>query len=116
LILWIVIILFAAFVETKEGFYLIGSVAGVALGSNQSASRTLLGLFAPRQQSAEFFGFFSLTGKVAATIGPLLYGELTRLFGQRPAVLSMSLFFLLGLILLQSVREEEGIRRATEMP
>lgn len=110
---WILIVIWAYRVKTHLGFYGIGLSAGSILGATQSASRALLARFAPIRKSAEFFGFFSLTGKISASIGPLFYGEVVRLTGsQRWATLSLALFFLIGLGLLQSVDEREGIRAA----
>lgn len=113
LVIWIIVAFCAYLVQTKAQFYILGLAAGVALGSNQSASRVLLGLLTPSGKSAEFFGLFSLTGKFAATLGPLVYGYVTAITGtQRIAVLTIGIFFLAGLILLQTVREEKGIESA----
>jgi UMF1 family MFS transporter len=113
LVIWIAVSVWAYMVETKTGFYILGVVAGSALGSNQSASRTLLGLFTPHGKNAEFFGFFALVGKFAAVIGPLAYGEITAATGnQRVAVLSLALFFIAGLAALLFVDEKKGIAAA----
>jgi UMF1 family MFS transporter len=75
----------------------------------------LLAQFTPIGRQGEFFGLFSVTGKFAAIIGPILYGEVTAWTGsQRWAVLSMGLFFLIGLIVLQWVDERRGITAAQE--
>jgi UMF1 family MFS transporter len=109
LILWMGIVTAAYGVQTQGQFYVVGLLAGVALGSNQSASRVLLGLFTPVGRSAEFFGFFSLTGKMAAIAGPMVYGTISSHFGgQRPALVSIGIFFLIGLVLLQRVDERKG--------
>lgn len=109
LILWIGVIVWAFFVRTKLEFYALGVLAGLAIGSNQSASRTMLGLFVPPGKSTEFFGFFSFTEKLSAILGPLVYGEIASTTGsQRIAVLSIGAFFFAGLILLQWVNEAEG--------
>jgi UMF1 family MFS transporter len=113
LIAWIALAISAAFVKTHAQFYGIGLVAGAILGSNQAASRTLLGRFTPEGRQAEFFGFFSVTGKVAAVVGPLVYGEVTARTGsQRWAILSMAVFFAVGLIAFQAVNERRGIEAA----
>ena len=110
LVVWILVVIGAYMVETKEGFYGIGILAGSVLGANQSASRALLGLLTPHGRNAEFFGFFAMTGKFAAVLGPLLYGEISTLTGdQRYAVLSLAMFFVVGFILLQMVDEERGM-------
>ncbi len=115
LVLWIAVVVAAFFVQTKEGFYLIGLTAGAVLGANQSVSRALLGSFTPHGKNAEFFGFFALVGKFAAIIGPVFYGEVASATGsQRLAVLSLGLFFLAGLIMLQFIQVEKGIRAADD--
>lgn len=109
LVIWIGLIAWAYFIVDKFQFLILGLIAGIALGSNQAASRTLLGQFAPRGKSAEFFGLFALTGKIAATVGPLIYGEITSLTGnQRNGILSIGPFFIVGLFLLYFVDEEKG--------
>ncbi|HIO69525.1 MAG TPA: MFS transporter [Nitrospirales bacterium] len=114
LIIWVGIAVGAYFVQTTAQFYVLGLIAGAALGSNQSASRTLIGYFTPRDKVGEFFGFFSVSGKFAAMIGPLIYGQITAVAGsQRPAALAMAGFFLTGLAILWTVREQDGIHAAT---
>ncbi|MGH7230558.1 MAG: MFS transporter [Nitrospiraceae bacterium] len=114
LVMWIVLSVGASLVQTHAQFYAIGLVAGAALGANQSASRMLLGRFTPVGRQAEFFGFFSVTGKFAAIIGPLVYAEVTAWTGsQRWAVLSMAAFFAVGLLAFQLVNERRGIAATT---
>lgn len=113
LLVWVGIAIGAYFVQTTAQFYVLGLIAGAALGSNQSASRTLIGYFTPRDKVGEFFGFFSVSGKFAAMIGPLIYGQITAITGsQRPAALAMAGFFIVGLAILWTVREQDGIRAA----
>ncbi|MBD0305755.1 MAG: MFS transporter [Nitrospiraceae bacterium] len=113
LILWVALSIGAALVQTHGQFYMIGLVAGAALGANQSASRMLLGRFTPIGRQAEFFGFFSVTGKFAAIVGPVVYGEVTAWTGsQRWAVLSMAIFFAAGLAAFQIVDEQRGMAAA----
>ena len=115
LILWIGIVVWAFFVKTGTAFYLMGCCAGAILGPTQAASRSLLARFAPKEKGAEFFGFFSLTGKVSASLGPFVYGEIVGSTGsQRWATLSLGLFFLTGLVLLQTVNEKKGIQEAED--
>ena len=78
-------------------FWGVGLFAGLGIGSLQSASRALVGLFAPPEKSAEFFGFWGLAGKGAYMIGPLIFGQIaSRTGSQRVAMLSTAAFFLLG--------------------
>ena len=112
LLMWLSITVGAYFVTTVAAFYVVALGAGAAIGSSQSASRSLMALLTPREREAEFFGFYDgLCGKASAVVGPFVYGVIARLTNQRLAVLFISLFFLAGLILLQGVAEPE--RRTT---
>lgn len=113
LVLWVGLTLAASVVQTHAQFYVIGLVAGAALGSNQSASRTLIGHFTPPGRQGEFFGFFSVMGKFSAIIGPIVYGEVTAWTGsQRWAIVTMSVFFAVGLLTLRTVDEQRGMAAA----
>ncbi|MBM4123931.1 MAG: MFS transporter [Nitrospira sp.] len=116
LVLWIALAGGAALVRTHAQFYAIGLIAGAVLGANQTASRTLLGQFTPPGRQAEFFSFFSVTGKFAAVIGPLVYAEVTAWTGsQRWAIVSMAVFFAIGLWAFQRVDEARGIAAASRV-
>jgi UMF1 family MFS transporter len=106
LLLWIGIVAGAYFVQSEGFFYVVALLAGVAIGSTQSASRSLMALLTPPGREAEFFGFYDgFCGKASAVIGPLTYGVIADLTNERIAALSIGLFFLAGLILLQGVKE-----------
>ncbi len=90
----------------------MGVVVGMVLGGSQSASRALQGNFTPDGNSAEFFAFYGIVGKFAAVLGPVVYGSVYALIGIRSAVLSLGVFFVVGLVILNTVDEQEGIRQA----
>ena len=63
-----------------------------------------MALLTPKTREAEFFGFYDgLCGKASAVVGPLLYGIIADLTGERIAALAIGLFFVVGVILLQRV-------------
>jgi UMF1 family MFS transporter len=108
LILWVIVAVAAYFVTSKFAFYAVGALAGISLGSSQSASRSLMAHLTPKEREAEFFGFYDgLCGKASAVFGPFIFGVMSRFFGQRPAVVSVGLFFIAGLFLLQKVKSEQ---------
>lgn len=108
LLLWIVVVGVAYFAVTKEIFYGVGLLAGLAIGSSQSASRSLMAKLTPKERTGEFFGFYDgFFGKASAIIGPITFGWLSSAFGQRPAIAFLSTFFLAGLLLLLRVREHK---------
>jgi len=90
-----------------------GILIGAFVGPNQSASRSLLGRFAPPEMENEFYGFFAFSGKLTAFLGPLLFGILTEVFqSQRAGVAVVAVLLAGGLLLLGRVDEEAGIRAA----
>ena len=104
LLLWCLVAVGAYFCQTKEMFFLVGNVAGLAIGSCQAGSRAVVSLLSPRERAAEFFGFWGVFGKLAAVVGPLFMGVLADMFDLRVAVLSTLVFFVGGLIVLRGVR------------
>ncbi len=113
LIIWIGVVIGASLVTSHVQFYAVGLIAGAALGANQATSRTLVARFTPLGRQGEFFGLFSVTGKFAAIVGPIVYGEVTAWTGnQRWAVASMAIFFAAGWWLMRTVDEARGIEAA----
>ncbi len=105
ILVWIIVAVSAYFVDSKVGFYLIASLAGSVLGCIQAASRALFALFIPEGREAEFFGSYATVGKTSSIIGPLIFGSLSTFFSsQRPAVLSVVVFFVLGYVILLPVK------------
>ncbi len=107
---WIATCVIAAITTTKGGFWYAAAIAGFCMGSSQSAGRAMAGLFAPPQQLGEFFGLWTFATRLASIIGPLSYGAITWMTGgnQRIAILSTSVLFLAGLLLLQPVNVKRG--------
>jgi len=63
-----------------------------------------MALLTPKNREAEFFGFYDgLCGKASAVIGPLLFGIIADLTGERIAALAIGVFFIAGVLLLQGV-------------
>lgn len=128
LIIWIFTILFAFFTSDKNGyvirilcnqfnsnigsvsktcFYVVGLLAGSVMGATQSTSRSMMSHLTPPDRKTEFFGFYSLFGKSSAILGPLLFGYISFVTGeQKFAILSICLFFFVGLGILSFVKEE----------
>jgi len=106
LVLWMIVVIGGFFSFDKATFYVVGLIAGVAMGSSQAASRALMGRLIPEGMEAEFYGFYALMGKFSAILGPLIFGLVSTLTGsQRWAVLSIIVFFIAGFVLLNRVNE-----------
>ena len=105
--------LLAVFAQSKSLFWLAGTLVGIMIGPNQSASRSLLGRFVPPDKENEFYGFYAFSGKATAFLGPLLLGQLTVMFqSQRAGIGVVAVFFLVGGLLLLQVDEAEGVASA----
>jgi MFS transporter, UMF1 family len=102
--------------DPKTEYWILGVLAGLVMGGSQAASRSLQGVLTPEANSAEFFGFFAISGKFASVFGPLIYGILIALTGSvQSGILSVLAFFLVGMAILWTVDEEKG-RREREQP
>jgi len=113
LLLWIATCLATYSTSTKLAFWVIAVTAGLGIGSLQSASRALVGLFAPVGKSGEFFGLWGLAGKAAYAVGPLVFGLVSSSTGsQRVAILGTGVFFVLGFLGMFLIDERRGLAAA----
>ncbi len=96
---------------TKEiHFWLLGFAVAMVQGGSQALSCSLFGRMMPKSKSAEFYSFFSVSEKIAGTVGPLIFGLVSiSMGGSRLSIVSLIIFFLLGGFMLIRVRENEGI-------
>jgi UMF1 family MFS transporter len=123
--LMVVVVIWLYLNQTQTGYFLIGALAGFAMAGAQSVSRTMVAIFAPKGQSAEFYGFFSVAGRTSSFIGPIVYGfiaaeaalwfqaqgqgtSLAEQSGQRVAILSIAAFILAGMVVLAFVDETKA--------
>jgi UMF1 family MFS transporter len=105
LFLWSIVSISAFLVQTKPQFWIVACIAGLGLGSVQAGTRAFFAQFVPDGREAEYFGVYSLVGKSSAIMGPLVFGQISAVFGsQRPAILSIASFFIIGLLLLLRVK------------
>jgi UMF1 family MFS transporter len=108
LFMWLITVLVAFLVQDKIGFYIVGLIAGAAMGSSQSTSRSLMSKLTPPEKKTEFFGFYSFFGKSSAVIGPLVFGLVSFISGdQRLAIISIGFFFVVGLLILTQVKDPD---------
>jgi UMF1 family MFS transporter len=113
LAVWILLLFAAFFVTTVGEFWCMGFVVALVLGGTQSVSRAVMGLMTPETQSAEFFGFFNLSGKAASPVGPFLFGTILALTNSpHIAILSLLVFFVLGMLLVVRIDIPRGQREA----
>lgn len=100
LILWLIVSALAVAGETRTTFFITGGLAGLGIGSIQSASRAVVSSLIPPEQSGEFFGFWGFFGKLGAILGPLIMGLGATFLGFRMAVAINALFFFIAILIL----------------
>ena len=115
-LVWYTLICVGGFFMTEIWhFYALAVAVAFVQGGSQALSRSLYGAMTPKAKAAEFFGFFNIMGKFSAILGPVLFAVMGRLFGQsRYSIISLIVFFIVGIVLLTRVDEKEGIRVADE--
>jgi UMF1 family MFS transporter len=108
--LWIITLTGIIFTRDRILYYVLGSLAGISLGGVWTTERPLLiNLVADNGRLAAYFGLFALTGRMAAVIGPLIWGLTVIVFGPlgavkyRFAVGSVLLMMITGFFILRGV-------------
>lgn len=107
---WVAIILMVALIIArlplaKEWFYVCAILFGIAMGSIWVISRTLIIELSPEGHEGQFFGLFSMSGRLSAVLGPFIYGTITWVFSDygplasRMAILSLFVMALIAFIL-----------------
>ena len=116
LLLWLAMTAVASLATTATMFWVSANLAGVAMGSSQSAGRAMAGVFAPPTRLAEFYGIWTLAVQLAAIVGPLTYGAVLYLTDNnyRLGMMITGGFFIAGLLLIASINIERGRRAALE--
>jgi UMF1 family MFS transporter len=116
LCLWIATTLIAWSATGSGLFWLAANLAGLCLGSSQSAGRALVGFLSPADRLAEFFGLWGLAVKLSSILGPITYGAVTWATNgdHRFAMLVTGGFFVAGLLLLGGIDVARGRRAAEE--
>ncbi len=110
------------FIDRVLWFYIIGFVAGFSLSGAQAVSRSMVSQLAPREQTAEFYGFLSVAGRTSTFVGPLMFSTVSfrmhnryvsrgldelqaERFGLLWAIGAIIAFLVIGALLLLLVRQ-----------
>jgi len=115
LITYSIIATWGFFLNSVVEFWFLAWMVAVVQGGSQALSRSLYAAMSPNAMSGEFFGLFSIMSKFASFLSPLVFAAAVALFGSsRPGILSIVLFFFVGMWLLSRVDVGEGRRVARE--
>lgn len=107
IVIWIVVCLAAFFVQNNVQFFILAFFVGIVMGGIQALSRATYSKLIPEhtEDYASFFSFYDVTFNLSIVAGTLAYGSIEFLTGSmRYSALGLIVFFLIGLILLKSIR------------
>ncbi len=119
LVIWALVVIYAYFGMKGSTrvieFTVLGVVIALVLGGSQAISRSLFAQMIPKGKEAEFYSFYEVSDRGTSWIGPLLFAVVNQTRGSlRPAILSLIVFFVVGLIALPFVnvkKAEEDVRK-----
>ncbi|MBC8465026.1 MAG: MFS transporter [Parcubacteria group bacterium] len=115
--IWIMITILLSLATTKAMFYVIAGLTALVIGSSQSVARSWFSRLVPNDKRFEFFGFNGFASKIAATLGPLLFGTISVMTGnQRIAMAALIPFFLIAFIIFWKMREPKQAATNIDMP
>jgi UMF1 family MFS transporter len=112
---WMVIVVLAMFLPEKNIalFLLIGVAIALVMGGTQALSRSFYSLFIPRGRAGEYYALYNACERGTSWFGTLLFGVVFQVTGSyRPAIVSLIVFFALGLVFLLRLDPARGIRDA----
>lgn len=117
--LWILVVLAAFALPARQvaPFVALGGAIGLVLGGSQALSRSLFSQLIPKGKEGEYFGLYEISDKGTSWLGPLLFGlayDVTRSY--RVAIVSLLIFFVVGMGLLLAVPMRRAIVAAGNVP
>lgn len=114
LVIWTaVLVAMYLWVRTTAQFFVMAGVVGLVLGGSQALSRSLFSLMIPKGKEAEYFSLYEISDKGTSWMAPLIFGlALQFTASYRLAILSLIVFFVLGLLLLWKVDVARAAREA----
>ena len=114
LFIWILIVIFAyGFLQTVFQAWIMSVFIGLVLGSSQALSRSLYSQMIPKGRESSFFGLYEISEKGTSLIGSLVFGIVVGMTGSfRQAILSMIIFFAVGIVILLLTDTNRAIHEA----
>ncbi|UNY98677.1 MFS transporter [Zhouia spongiae] len=106
-ILWILICIYAYYLQTPFNFYIAAGCVGLVMGGIQALSRSTYSKFLPdTTDTTSFFSFYDVAEKIGIIIGTFLYGFIAQTTGNmRNSIVFLGIFFVAGVFLLSRVRK-----------
>ncbi len=101
--IWIFICVYTYMeVRTPTQFYIVAFLVGLVMGGVQSLSRSTYSKFLPvTEDHTSFFSFYDVMEKLGMILGTVLFGVISQVMGgMRPSILSLIIFFIIGMLML----------------
>jgi UMF1 family MFS transporter len=114
LIIWSALVIYAyAFFHTVAQAWVMSAVIGVVLGGSQALSRSLFSRMIPAGREASFFGVYEISERGTSWLGPLVFSMVVARTGSyREAILSLIVFFVLGMLILWLTDTDRAVHEA----
>jgi UMF1 family MFS transporter len=120
--IWVALLIAMMVVTTQKAFWFVGLAIGLNFGGVNAIERPLLLSLIPDVEAGRYFSLMLLSARVAAIIGPVLWGLTTTALegtlgtsiAYRAAVFVVALMFVIGIFILRGVpdRRPQGLRAA----
>ena len=96
-------------------FLILGVFIAIVLGGSQAISRSLFSQMVPKSKEAEYFSIYEISERGTSWLGPMVFALSNQIaHNMRPAILSLVVFFVVGLILLLFVNPQKAIEQAKQ--
>jgi UMF1 family MFS transporter len=117
LVIWAAIVIYAyRFLHTVREAWIIAALIAIVLGGSQALSRSLFSRMIPEGKEAAFFGLYEVSERGTSWMGPLMFSiVIARTGSYRQALLSLIVFFVIGLIGLWLTDTDRAIREARKV-
>ena len=117
LVIWAAIVIYAyRFLHTVSEAWILAALIAIVLGGSQALSRSLFSRMIPDGKEAAFFGLYEVSERGTSWMGPLLFSiVIARTGSYRQALLSLIVFFVVGLIGLSVTDTDRAVREARKL-
>jgi len=114
LFLWAGVVIYAyAFLHNTYQAWVMAIVIAIVLGGSQALSRSLFSLMIPKGRESSFFGIYEVSERGTSWMGPLLFSIVVARTGSyRQALLSLIVFFVVGLVGLFFINTDRAVHEA----
>jgi UMF1 family MFS transporter len=114
LVVWAGIVIYGyGFLQTTGQAWGMAAMIAIVLGGSQALSRSLFSRMIPAGREASFFGLYEISERGTSWLGPLVFGAVVGATNSyRQAILSLIVFFVVGLIILSVTDTDKAIHDA----